>query len=105
MTCNELRIELHKNHYNEYTLQSIAARIVSGLNCVETYTINPALTQIELHLNTSSPSEIDFNGAITQALIEFISTSNIQYEGELINMYNILISHVEGNKSTVIIML
>lgn len=105
MTCKELRIKLHEECYHEGTLPSIAARIVSGLNCVEDYTIKPALSQIELHLNTASPSEIDFSSAITQALIEFISACGIEYSGDMTNMYNILISHVEGDKSTVVIML
>ena len=105
MTYKDLRIELHKNHYCEATLNDIAAGIASRLGCVDSYSANSASSQIELHLNTDSPSECDFGSAVMPTLIEFINGIGLEYEGDLINMYNILISHVEGNKSTVIIML
>lgn len=105
MTCRELRIELHKNHYCEATLDGIGANITNKLDCVNSFSVNSAASQIILVLNTSKPSEVDLSGAVTQALIEFISSTGLQYEGDFMNMYNILISHIEGDTSTVIIML
>lgn len=106
MTSRELRIELHKNYYNETNLTSIANEIMNELNCTGSFTVNAALTQIEFHLDTSFPSQLNFDFAITRALNNFITHIQLnQYEGPFMNMYNILISHVEGNSSTVIIML
>lgn len=105
MTCRELRIELHKNHYCEAALGGIAANIANKLDCVNSFSVNSAASQIILVLNTTKPSEVNLSSATTQALIEFISSTGLQYEGELMNMYNILISHIEGDTSTVIIML
>lgn len=104
MTYKELRIELHKNYYCEATLNTIANNIASILGHVDDFTVNSAASQIELHLNTGSPSELDFNYAIVQAISDYASSVGLECD-TWINMYNILISHVEGNKSTVIIML
>ena len=104
MTYKELRLELHKNYYNEASLNSIAANIKSKMDIVDSFTVNAASSQIELNVNTGSPSQYSFTYAIMQSLAEFVGSTGLECDA-LVNMYNILISHVDGNKSTVIIML
>lgn len=98
----EIRIKLHKDYYTDEALRSIGDSIISNLNCDgSVYLISEPTSQVVLNLSTPEPSRVNLEAATDNALRAFIQTTPFQM---IPNMYNILITHVEGDTSTVVIM-
>lgn len=104
MTSRDLRVELHKNHYDEDGLQSIGDSIINGLDCTGSCVVRPSSSHIELKLETTTPSELNLSAAVDQSLQKYISNIGMECDS-MVNMYNILISSVNDDRSIVTIML
>ena len=116
---NALRIELYKNCYTELAIIHIANTVAdyvtsNGCKCT-VKAIHPGTMQFELNLHTDSPSSIDFSTPIDESITRLIGAvweslspnAKAEYEKmvnakRLLNMYNIVITHVESGKNSLV---